>query len=522
MKRWRSYGFLFIVTIILASQYGWAVSCQFDDLMREGARYQQRFYEGYIEEALQGWKNYARRTKCPLAQAYYLNTLFWTMLHRQSHDEDIRSLEEKFFKVAHIIITPPSSRYQEIPQELAFARAWAYILLAQWAGMNGKWTRLPGLLKKGLKWLDEAERMGGDRPEIMYYRGLSLYLLDQKGFLFRILGFFVGLPRGNRARGLALLQKAVQKPSLLREDMMLVLAALYQKEKKFLKALEGIHELRTLHPNNPVYHFWEGLFYERTAYDYVKALSIYRAIYERALRGDDKRYDSIIRVVARYRVGFMFYKLYHYRRAHEWFQPILEQKPKTPPWVYPKTCLVLGDLYRSLGEIERAMEFYKKVLSFPSPSLYRKRALQNLRRDLKPPPQNERLYTRLRMKIQNGEGSEVCHDAYMRQFSRAEWRLLARFECRFWNDPDTLPGLMMHFRKTHMSWKTFIPYRIYMILGLYYGQQGEREVALKMYRRMYQNPLAPDEYRSFALFRVKSMEKHTSSAKKGIARRKRK
>ncbi len=359
-----------------------ATPCTFETAESVVERNQRLLYAGYLNRAVEAWTETADPSACPLLRAYRANALFWRLMVHKVNDELTPEEVQQFLDYTTVM---KHEATQRDPTDVtnaadAFAYAWIHMMRAQWHGFQKKWLSLPGDLKAGVRWLKRAGELAPERPEIQYYEGMVHYILDRRGLLFKFVRWIFAVPTGDREKAWPLLNAAVQKPSGLQTEMDMVRAAFYQQEGEWVKAQAVIQSIRRRHPNNPLFHLWEGLFYERVAGDYEAAYRVYRTIFDRCAAHEDPRYNRWVEAQALHRMGHAAYKMYRFNRALQHFQALLEGGYRAPPWVLPKTLLVMGDLYRDWGQIQQARRAYARVMQYPPVLDYRRRAAHGMHR----------------------------------------------------------------------------------------------------------------------------------------------
>ena len=356
--------------------------CTFADLETTAVHHQAVLYAGDFDAAARLWRETVRARPCPLARGYLADVWFWRWMKEKVNDEVRPETTRGFLAVVEALAREAETRR---PREVAepadaFAYGWAYALKAQWNGFRHRWFSLAGDIKNARKWFLRAYALAPNRGEILYQMGLFQYMLDRHGTLFTLVRWLLGVPAGNKAEAWPLLERAAEQPGGLQPEIWMVLGALYQQEGRWLDTLRMIRRIRAAYPGNPLFHLWEGLFYERVAVDYEQAFRVYQAVLARS-RSGMPRYDDWVAAQALYRMGHAAYKMYRFDTARRIFRELIDWGPRTPPWVMPKTFLVLGDLERDSGDLTAARRAYARVMQFPPVLDYRRRAAQALHRD---------------------------------------------------------------------------------------------------------------------------------------------
>lgn len=375
--------FLMVVSFLSLVCSAASRNCTFEDLEPVVIANQTLLYEGYIDQALRAWEEEVKRNPCTLVKAYRVNTLFWQLMIQKVNDELNDQAVERFLRISEWI---KKEAEQKNPEEItnpadAFAYAWVHMVRAQWYGFNRKWLSMPGDIKAGYRWLMRAAELAPERPEVMYYQGVFHYLLDRRGLVYKLVRWVFSMPTGDRDKAWPLLEAASRANSGLKTEIDMVRAAFYQQEGLWTQALDVIHRIRQRHPWNPMFHLWEGLFYERVAGDYEEAFRIYQSVAQRCRDSKDPRYNRWVEAQALHRMGHTAYHRYRFNESLGYFEELLTGEYRDPPWVIPKTLLVMGDLYRDWGQIEKAREMYARVMQYPPVLDYRERAARGMHGD---------------------------------------------------------------------------------------------------------------------------------------------
>lgn len=500
-------GNLLVILLILPGIVKGKV-CSFQELQPDIERIQKIMYSGDIHRAANEWSALYPEKPCPLVRGYLANALFWMLIAEKSDENLSHDTLTRFQRVTKDLIHEADSTNPSYVNEgaNAFAYAWGYILRAQWNGFQHRWWSLAGDIKKGKIWLDHAYRLAPQQGEVIYLLGLYNYVLDRKGALFHIFRWLFGVPAGDKTRAWPLLLQAARQPSGLQSECWMILGAFYQDEGRWLDSLAMIRRLRDQYPDNPMYHFWEGLFYERIAVDYPAAHQIYQEIWDKTLSHNVPLYDNRIAVQALYRIGFTEYKMYKFRDAIKKFQTLEKLRPADPPWVMPKSYLVLGDLYRDLGNIQEAKTAYAKVMQFPPVLDYRERAAKALHTNFSTPPWSEYSnYVRAKVKLAEGDVDQGCSEfEKVLKFNRTPMMQLGFAECL---------NVKGQKEKARQLLKALIDANTSsdmdraragaaLLLGNSYFEEHASSPALKYYKLASKIPQAPSEYRQHAVYRI--------------------
>ncbi|MCS7313442.1 MAG: tetratricopeptide repeat protein [Acidobacteria bacterium] len=496
----------------LSSSAAHGMPCMTPELRASVAAVYRQAYEGFLDSALTAMRSLADRSPdCPVLQAYWSDLLQWQLLNRWVHEDVRRDVEEAFQMATDRVIRQARTRRPDRvhdPEE-AFAYAAAYLLRAQWYGFLERWWSVAEPLRRGKAWLDRAYALDPQHPAVQYYLGSYLYVLDQSSWVFRILRWLLAIPSGDRRQAWNLLRQALQRPSFLQAEIRVVVTGFLQYEGRWLEALDQLRHLRTDYPENPFFHFWEGLFYERIVADYEQAFRIYQAIWERAQSGTDPRYSRWIAFQARYRMGYAAYKQFRFREAEQYFQDVLTMNDKDPPWVIPWTYLALGNLYQDSGQFDKAREAYHRVLQLLPVADSRARASKALK-DTRRTPYWEVYprYVQGRVQLAEGLVAEGC--AYFERWRATADDPVVRLglgECSLARGDTT--AALQHFQTAvslsggpGMSWAQA---KAALYLGLLY-EVSAQDKARQYYTQVRAYPQVPRDIAQAAAFRKARLE----------------
>ncbi|GBC85649.1 hypothetical protein HRbin11_02099 [bacterium HR11] len=496
----------------LSGSVAHAMACMTPELRASVAAVYRQAYEGFLDGALAAMRELADRSPdCPILQAYWSDLLQWQLLNRWIHEDVRRDVEEAFQTATDRVIRQARKRRPDRvhdPEE-AFAYAAAYLLRAQWYGFLERWWSVVEPLRRGKAWLDRAYELDPRRPEVQYYMGVYLYVLDRSSWVFHVLRWLLAIPGGDRARAWGLLEQALSRPGPLQGEMRVVATGFLQYEGRWLEALDQLRQIRTDYPENPFFHFWEGLFYERVAVDYERAFQVYQAIWERARSGADPRYNRWVAFQARYRMGYAAYKLFRFHDAEQYFRDVLAMNDRDPPWVIPWTYLALGNLYRDWGRFDQARDAYSRVLQLPPVVDARARASAALREDYTVPYwQVYPRYVQGRVRLAERSIAEGC--AYFERWRSTADDPVARLglgECSLARGDTT--AALQHFQAAvslaggpGMSWAQA---KAALYLGMLY-EASARDKARQYYTQVRAYPQVPWDIAQAAAFRKARLE----------------
>jgi len=129
--------------------------------------------------------------------------------------------------------------------------------------------------------------------------GIYNYFVDTLSAIVKILSFFIGLPGGNRVRGLQQLQMAAEKGDLARAEAKFYLAKDYSRpnERQYARSLELFQQLANEYPHNPLWPMLIGSLHCRMG-NIQECETRYREVY-RITGGGNTEVSQALRRAAR-------------------------------------------------------------------------------------------------------------------------------------------------------------------------------------------------------------------------------
>jgi tetratricopeptide (TPR) repeat protein len=129
--------------------------------------------------------------------------------------------------------------------------------------------------------------------------GIYNYFVDTLSAIVKILSFFIGLPGGNRVRGLQQLQMAAEKGDLARAEAKFYLAKDYSRpnERQYARSLELFQQLANEYPHNPLWPMLIGSLHCRMG-NIQECETRYREVY-RMTAGENAEVNQALRHAAR-------------------------------------------------------------------------------------------------------------------------------------------------------------------------------------------------------------------------------
>lgn len=201
-------------------------------------------------------------------------------------------------------------------------------------------------------------------PWTWYFRGTFDYFADQVPRFYKIFSFFLGVPRGNRERGLRLLEEAAAQPSMVQIEAIrtLVYIDLFF-EKNYLHASKWTRKLIRLHPKNLTHR----LFALRSALhsrQWLLADRAWRDWLVRAIINQVPLPQKTSTETFFWRARWWLH-MENYSMTETWLQHILDTKLEKPDWLDPWCLFSLAQVYDATGKTVEAYKIYNTLLRGP-------------------------------------------------------------------------------------------------------------------------------------------------------------
>jgi|SRR5580658_3853262 tetratricopeptide (TPR) repeat protein len=109
-----------------------------------------------------------------------------------------------------------------------------------------------------------AATLDPDLSDAEFGLGLYNYYIDTLGAIAKIVGFFMGIPGGNKEEGIRQLEDDIRKGVLTPEAARFYLALdLHRYDQQYVKALEVVGPLVERYPSNPLFQLARGDLYAK-------------------------------------------------------------------------------------------------------------------------------------------------------------------------------------------------------------------------------------------------------------------
>ena len=122
-----------------------------------------------------------------------------------------------------------------------------------------------------------AEALDPNLADADFGLGLYNYYADTLSSMTKMIGFFMGIPSGNKKDGIRQLDRAISEGALTPVEARFYLAiSLHNYDQKYDQALEVSAPLEEKYPTNPIFHLIRGDLYAKLGRK-DQAIAAYRA-----------------------------------------------------------------------------------------------------------------------------------------------------------------------------------------------------------------------------------------------------
>jgi tetratricopeptide (TPR) repeat protein len=248
------------------------------------------------------------------------------------------------------------------------AEAWfylgaAYAYRAQWRILRNDKLAAARDGKRAKDALDHALSLDKGLQDAYFGVGLYHYYAGIAPTVLRVLRWLLLLPGGDRAQGLAEMERARTRGSLIRweADYQLHQVYLWYEHDNAL-ALRLLEGLRARYPHNPL--FLQRIAETQDAYlgDHAASLATYEALLD-AARHDRVAAPRVAETVARIGIAEQLDDLLETDRAIEGLRTIVSEKPSAPAGALARAQLALGMAADRMGDRSGAVAAYRAAVA---------------------------------------------------------------------------------------------------------------------------------------------------------------
>ena len=189
------------------------------------------------------------------------------------------------------------------------------------------------------------------------------YYADVAPSVLKVLRWFLGLPGGDRARGLAQLRRAREHGVLLKAEAayQLHLVDLWYKNRSG-EALEILADLRASYPRNPIFLLNTAQIHEVYRSDRAAALAAYQSLIDGA-RGGSLREPLLAETWGRLGAAAQLIPLAEPDRAIDELHAVIARRPAVPYGAVAQAHLELGRALDQIGARDQAVAAYRAALA---------------------------------------------------------------------------------------------------------------------------------------------------------------
>jgi tetratricopeptide (TPR) repeat protein len=198
---------------------------------------------GFVLEAeAEWWKTY-----CAASEIKYGMVDAWKR-GKNPEDEAYLALSDKVIKLAQAQISQSESA------EMHFYAGTGYALKARLFGLRGEHRAVAHAGVSARTEFLRALQLDPDLADATAGIGLYNYYVDSFSSIVKMLGFFMGIPGGNKQEGIRQMQIGIDRGVLMSVDTRFYLAnSLRKYDHKYEEAVTVGEPLVTQYPHNPVY-----------------------------------------------------------------------------------------------------------------------------------------------------------------------------------------------------------------------------------------------------------------------------
>ncbi|MDY0092823.1 MAG: tetratricopeptide repeat protein [Candidatus Vecturithrix sp.] len=323
---------------------------------------QQALYEGSFDQALTRFaaiiQDYPDDPK-----GYLFLAVAYRWLTRI--DPGSAQYQEQFEQAANRSIKKALSLIKENPNnaEATLYLAASYGYRAEYYNFLKKsWGKAYDDGVKMQEYLKKAQKFSHIPLDIQLGYGLYnyyAYLYREKIGWWR---FLLSLPKGDKKKGLELLEKVREEGSYANIEAWYFLIEIYKDERNpELRARARVlsEELRQKYPHNPFFHILLAGVYHKQ-HDWQRSIQTAQEILTQA--NTQPYYSDYLIYQAKYLIGESSFFLGQNEQALQTFDEIIAFQPKQPTYLLPWAHLRRGTIYSLTGQQERATVEFQLIL----------------------------------------------------------------------------------------------------------------------------------------------------------------
>ncbi|MBD3308764.1 tetratricopeptide repeat protein [candidate division KSB3 bacterium] len=353
-------GFLSLVLSSFALLTAPLEATEHEEMHRQILAGQEAMYQGQFEQALQQFTALTQAHPDDPRGHFFL-ALTYRWLTRI--DPSSKTYQRHFERTIKQAI-----RVAEALLEDTTRQAEALLYLAAAYGYRGEyynflkhsWSKAYDDGVKMQKYLKKAEKLSDDLIDMQLGFGLYNYYAYRYRDKIGWWRFLLSLPKGDREKGIRLLETVRQQGVYARVEAWYFLIEIYKDEKESIaKAIALCEDLHQTYPNQPFFHTLLAGIYHK-GHKWQQSVSTARDILAQAPA--NPYYSDYLIYQAHYLIGEGLFFLGQYDQALEKFDAIIASNPQDPEYLLPWSHLRRGTIYNLTGHPDAAKAEYNLVL----------------------------------------------------------------------------------------------------------------------------------------------------------------
>ncbi len=245
---------------------------------------------------------------------------------------------------------------------------------ARLEAMSGSYVKAGSTGERGRKELERLLSVDPDHAQARYPLGLYYYFSSMMPDFVQSLSWLWFVPKGDRDKGLSLLEEVHHGPSVYSPSATMVLVAInnYHDPTDVQTALRLADQLHTAYPENAILHF-ELLEVLLHAGRYDRLTDEALALEGRLGESDGVTGRAMLARIWRARAAL---DLGNEEQAREIVFDMRDDDPRLPAWGRTWLWVVRGNVLDVVGDRAAAVAAYERVLAFPRNDFYSERPVK--------------------------------------------------------------------------------------------------------------------------------------------------
>ena len=300
-------------------------------------------------------------------------------------DPESRALDHQFNVEAGQAIRTTEAWAARDPSnaEAHFYAGAAYAARVQWRVLRDEKLAAARDGKRIKVSLERAIALDPDLDDAYFGLGLYQYYADVAPAAAKMLRFLLMLPGGDKAEGMARMQRARARGTLLQGEADYQLQILYLwYERRADLAVNLLDSLQDRYPGNPLFPAQLADVQDRYQHDITASLATWRTLLAAAREGRMNEAD-VAAAQARLGIARQLEALYQTDHALEQLRALLIAQPARPAGAIAAAYLALGEGEDRLGHHDAAVAAYRLAIATspsPDPQAIRQHATERMKR----------------------------------------------------------------------------------------------------------------------------------------------